>query len=74
MPPSRKVTSLSQRPQALFAMAAENVPLLFPPEVLARLRESVDIDPALVAQDFTDPRVLGALARGLWPREAARGV
>ncbi|MFC9126084.1 hydroxyacid dehydrogenase [Streptomyces sp. NPDC057099] len=54
---------MSQRPQALFAMAAENVPLVFPPEVLARLRESVDIDPALVARDFTDPGVLDVLAR-----------
>lgn len=63
MPPNRKVTSLSQRPQALFAMTAENVPQVFPPEVLARLRTSVDIDPDLVAEDFTDPRVLDALAR-----------
>ncbi|MFF6947811.1 hydroxyacid dehydrogenase [Streptomyces iakyrus] len=54
---------MSQRPQALFAMAAENVPQVFPPEVLARLRTSVDIEPDLVAEDFTDPRVLGTLAR-----------
>ncbi|MER5578400.1 hydroxyacid dehydrogenase [Streptomyces massasporeus] len=54
---------MSQRPQALFAMTAENVPQVFPPEVLARLRTSVDIDPDLVAEDFTDPRVLDALAR-----------
>ncbi|MFJ7175077.1 hydroxyacid dehydrogenase [Streptomyces massasporeus] len=54
---------MSQRPQALFAMAAENVPQVFPPEVLARLRTSVDIDPDLVAEDFTDQRVLDALAR-----------
>ncbi|AXE89546.1 hydroxyacid dehydrogenase [Streptomyces sp. Go-475] len=54
---------MSQRPQALFAMAAEHVPQVFPPEVLARLRSSVDIDPALVAGDFTDPRVRDALAR-----------
>ncbi|MFD8226350.1 hydroxyacid dehydrogenase [Streptomyces massasporeus] len=54
---------MSQRPQALFAMAAENVPQVFPPEVLARLRTSVDIDPDLVAEDFTDPRVLDTLAR-----------
>ncbi|WP_031108436.1 hydroxyacid dehydrogenase [Streptomyces sp. NRRL S-146] len=54
---------MSQRPQALFAMAAENVPQVFPSEVLARLRTSVDIDPDLVAEDFTDPRVLDALAR-----------
>jgi phosphoglycerate dehydrogenase-like enzyme len=44
-------------------MAAENVPQVFPPGVLARLRESVDIDVDLVAQDFTDPRVLDVLAR-----------
>ncbi|MFJ7336933.1 hydroxyacid dehydrogenase [Streptomyces sp. NPDC101116] len=54
---------MSRRPQALFALAAENVPLVFPPEVLARLRESVDIDPDLVVQDFTEPRGLDALAR-----------
>ncbi|MGW0986992.1 hydroxyacid dehydrogenase [Streptomyces sp. NPDC002486] len=54
---------MSRRPQALFALAAENVPLVFPPEVLARLRESVDIDPDLVVQDFTDPRALDALTR-----------
>ncbi|MEU6907001.1 hydroxyacid dehydrogenase [Streptomyces coeruleorubidus] len=54
---------MSQRPQALFAMTAENVPQVFPPEVLARLRESVDIDPALVARDFADPGVREALAR-----------
>ncbi|GGY15731.1 hydroxyacid dehydrogenase [Streptomyces djakartensis] len=54
---------MSQRPQALFAMAPENVPQVFPPEVLARLRGSVDIDPALVAWDFTDPGVRDALAR-----------
>ncbi|MFF6911977.1 NAD(P)-dependent oxidoreductase [Streptomyces sp. NPDC012466] len=54
---------MSQRPQALFAMAAENVPQVFPPGVLARLRESVDIDVDLVAQDFLDPRVLDVLAR-----------
>ncbi|SMQ19785.1 Phosphoglycerate dehydrogenase [Streptomyces sp. Ag82_O1-12] len=54
---------MSQRPQALFAMTAENVPQVFPPEVLARLRASVDIDPDLVAEDFTDPRVLDTLAR-----------
>ncbi|MEV0241125.1 hydroxyacid dehydrogenase [Streptomyces sp. NPDC050674] len=54
---------MSQRPQGLFAMAAENVPQVFPPEVLARLRESVDVDPGLVAEDLTDPRVLDTLAR-----------
>ncbi|MFJ8540022.1 hydroxyacid dehydrogenase [Streptomyces sp. NPDC093591] len=57
---------MTQRPYAMFAMSAENVPQVFPPEVLARLRESVDIDPALVAEDhedFTDPRLKDALAR-----------
>ncbi|PAZ12266.1 hydroxyacid dehydrogenase [Streptomyces sp. SA15] len=54
---------MTERPQALFAMTAENVPLVFPPEVLARLRDAVDIDPALVAQDFTDPLVAKTLAR-----------
>lgn len=49
--------------QALFAMTAENLPLVFPPELLARLRACVDIDPALVARDFTEPRVRAALAR-----------
>jgi phosphoglycerate dehydrogenase-like enzyme len=44
-------------------MAAEHVPQVFPPEVLARLRASVELDPALVAQDFTDPAVLDALTR-----------
>ncbi|MFJ3441475.1 hydroxyacid dehydrogenase [Streptomyces sp. NPDC086081] len=54
---------MSQRPQALFAMAAEHVPQVFPPEVLARLRTSVDLDAGLVAEDFGDPAVLDALAR-----------
>jgi phosphoglycerate dehydrogenase-like enzyme len=54
---------LTQRPQALFAMTAENVPHIFPPDVLARLRESVAIDPGVVAEDFTDPRVQDTLAR-----------
>ncbi|MEY9995263.1 phosphoglycerate dehydrogenase-like enzyme [Streptomyces sp. V4I8] len=56
---------MTQRPYAIFAMSAENVPQVFPPEVLERLRESVDIDPGLVAEDFTDPdpRLRDALAR-----------
>ncbi|WP_329268871.1 hydroxyacid dehydrogenase [Streptomyces pseudovenezuelae] len=54
---------MPERPQALFAMTAENMPLVFPPEVLARLRESVDIDPALVAEDLTDPVFADVLAR-----------
>ncbi|OPG03194.1 hydroxyacid dehydrogenase [Streptomyces sp. GKU 895] len=54
---------MPERLQALFAMTAANVPLVFPPEVLTRLRESVDIDDGLVAEDFTDPRVREVLAR-----------
>ena len=44
-------------------MTAENVPQVFPPEVLARLRASVAVDPALVAEDFTDPGIAETLAR-----------
>ncbi|GGN32553.1 hydroxyacid dehydrogenase [Streptomyces fuscichromogenes] len=54
---------MPERPQALFAMTAQNVPHVFPPEVLARLCEHVEIDPTLVAHDFTDPSVREALAR-----------
>jgi phosphoglycerate dehydrogenase-like enzyme len=54
---------LPERPQALFAMTARNVPHLFPPGLLARLRACVDIDPALVAHDLTEPRVRETLAR-----------
>ncbi|MDX3628878.1 hydroxyacid dehydrogenase [Streptomyces europaeiscabiei] len=50
------------RPLALFAMTAENVPQVFPPEVLSRLRETVEIDPALVAGNFTDPQIREVLA------------
>lgn len=54
---------MPERPQALFAMTAQNVPHVFPPEVLARLRACVEIDPTLVAHDFTEPRVRETLAR-----------
>ncbi|MFI1364393.1 hydroxyacid dehydrogenase [Streptomyces griseochromogenes] len=54
---------MPERLQALFAMTAQNVPHIFPPELLARLREHVEIDPALVAHDFTEPRVRRTLAR-----------
>ncbi|MFD5815860.1 hydroxyacid dehydrogenase [Streptomyces sp. NPDC127038] len=52
----------SGRPVALFAMTAENVPRIFPPDVLARLREQLDVDPSFVAGDFADPRVRARLA------------
>lgn len=43
-------------------MTAENVPQIFPPDVLARLGNAVEIDPTLTAENFTDPRVREALA------------
>jgi phosphoglycerate dehydrogenase-like enzyme len=60
------VTAVPARPQALFAMTAENVPRVFPPEVLARLGDSLDIDPALIVghhRDFFTPPAAAALAR-----------
>jgi phosphoglycerate dehydrogenase-like enzyme len=54
---------LPERPQALFAMTARHVPHLFPPDLLARLREHADLAPALVAEDFTEPEIREALAR-----------
>ncbi|WP_338895418.1 hydroxyacid dehydrogenase [Streptomyces sp. TG1A-60] len=53
---------MPERPLALFAMTAENVPRIFPPEVLSRLRETLEIDPGLIAEDFTDPGVRAVLA------------
>ncbi|AVH55854.1 MULTISPECIES: hydroxyacid dehydrogenase [Streptomyces] len=53
---------MPERPVAMFAMTAENVPQIFPPDALARLRELVDIDPSLVARDFTGPHVRDRLA------------
>ncbi|MEU7319312.1 hydroxyacid dehydrogenase [Streptomyces griseoviridis] len=41
-------------PTALFAMDPAHLPALFPPPVLARLRELVRIDPGLVVRDFAD--------------------
>jgi Phosphoglycerate dehydrogenase and related dehydrogenases len=46
----------------MFAMTAENVTRIFPPDALAALRELVDIDPSLAAGDFTDPPVRARLA------------
>lgn len=43
-------------------MTAENVPQIFPPDVLARLGNAVEIDPTLTAENFADPRVREALA------------
>jgi phosphoglycerate dehydrogenase-like enzyme len=43
------------RPSALFALDGGNVPLLFPPDVLAELTVMADIDPALAVTDFSGP-------------------
>ncbi|TDC20111.1 hydroxyacid dehydrogenase [Streptomyces sp. 8K308] len=54
---------MPQRPSALFALDDRNLPLLFPPDVLARLAELVDIDPAVTVGDFADPALAERLAR-----------
>ena len=57
---------MSERPHALLAMTAANVPQIFPPPELALLRASLDLDPALVLQDpgdLADPSLARALAR-----------
>ena len=50
------------RPTALFAMNPDSLPRLFPPRVTDRLRELVDIDACLVADDFRQPDAARALA------------
>ncbi|MFF4895457.1 hydroxyacid dehydrogenase [Streptomyces sp. NPDC001068] len=54
---------MPERLQAVFAMTARNVPHVFPPEVLARLRACVAIDPAVVVEDLAGPGAREALAR-----------
>ncbi|MFE2431794.1 hydroxyacid dehydrogenase [Streptomyces sp. NPDC059373] len=53
---------MADRPTALFAMDPRHLPGLFPPHVLSRLRAVVDVDPALVVQDFGDPALAAVLA------------
>ncbi|MFD9441336.1 hydroxyacid dehydrogenase [Streptomyces sp. NPDC060006] len=53
---------MPERPLALFAMTAENVPQIFPPDILTRLGNAVEIDPTLTAENFSDPRVRATLA------------
>ncbi|MGO4428806.1 hydroxyacid dehydrogenase, partial [Streptomyces sp. MCAF7] len=52
---------MPERPLALFAMSTKTLPSVYPPEVLDRLRASVEVDPSLIAEDFRDPRVRSAL-------------
>ncbi|WP_335991586.1 hydroxyacid dehydrogenase [Glycomyces sp. MUSA5-2] len=48
---------MADRPRALLAMSPEFLPLLFPDPLMRRLRDALDLDPDLVAQDFADPAV-----------------
>ncbi|MEU1515886.1 hydroxyacid dehydrogenase [Streptomyces sp. NPDC005811] len=52
----------AQLPRAVFAMDPVHLPLLFPAPLLARLRRTAEIDPALVVRDFADPAAASALA------------
>ncbi|WP_369274158.1 hydroxyacid dehydrogenase [Streptomyces sp. R11] len=49
--------------RAVFAMDPVYLPLLFPPPLMARLRQAAELDPTLVVRDFTDPAAAGVLAR-----------
>ncbi|MDT9697966.1 hydroxyacid dehydrogenase [Streptomyces sp. P17] len=52
----------SPLPPAVFAMNPVHLSELFPPHLMARLRELVTIDPRLIVRDFTDPGAALALA------------
>lgn len=43
-------------------MSPEFLPLLFPEPLMRRLRDTLDLDPELIAQDFADPAVQPVLA------------
>ncbi|MFI2432845.1 hydroxyacid dehydrogenase [Streptomyces sp. NPDC018693] len=51
-----------QPPRAVFAMDPVHLPQLFPPPLMARLRQTTAIDPEFVVRDFTDPAAKEALA------------
>ena len=53
---------MTARPTALFAMTPENLPRLFPPAAIDRLRGLVDLDACLVVDDFRQPDAARALA------------
>jgi phosphoglycerate dehydrogenase-like enzyme len=55
--------STSSPPFALFAMNPVHLPELFPPRLMRRLQQLVQVDPTLVVQDFSDPSVAEALGR-----------
>ncbi|MFF5480270.1 hydroxyacid dehydrogenase [Streptomyces sp. NPDC012935] len=49
--------------RAVFAMDPVHLPLLFPPPLMARLRQAAELDPTFVVRDFTDPAAAGVLSR-----------
>jgi phosphoglycerate dehydrogenase-like enzyme len=53
---------LRKRPAVLFAMTHENLPRLFSPRAMDRLRELTEIDACLVVEDFRQPEAARALA------------
>ncbi|MDT0610387.1 hydroxyacid dehydrogenase [Streptomyces lancefieldiae] len=53
----------AEQPRAVFAMDPVHLPLLFPPPLMERLRQSARIDPSLVVRDFADPATAPALAQ-----------
>ncbi|RPF37156.1 hydroxyacid dehydrogenase [Streptomyces sp. TLI_185] len=52
-----------QPPRAVFAMDPVHLPLLFPPPLMARLKQASDLDPGFVVRDFADPAAAETLAR-----------
>ncbi|WP_267885357.1 NAD(P)-dependent oxidoreductase, partial [Streptomyces scabiei] len=52
----------AQSTRAVFAMDPVHLPLLFPPPLMARLRQVAEIDPGFVVRDFADPGAASTLA------------
>ncbi|MEV5873060.1 hydroxyacid dehydrogenase [Streptomyces sp. NPDC052101] len=52
----------AQLPRAVFAMDPVHLPLLFPPPLMARLRQTAEIDPALVVRNPADRAAAASLA------------
>lgn len=52
---------MADRPTALFAMAPEHLPDLFPPRLMNRLTDLINVDESLVVQGFDHPRAIRAL-------------
>jgi len=54
---------VADRPVALFALRAHHLPDLFPPLLMRRLSDLVDIDEALIAERFDPPAIQDVLRR-----------